>query len=213
MQRLTISLRALSLGSNVASTSRNVLTAHRGYASESSSLGNLRPNPLSKHKRQRVGRGIGSGRGGTSGRGHKGQKARAGNGKPKLAFAGGQTPITRAFPKRGFTNPAKEELVPLNLYRLKEWIVERGLIDPAKPITMRELYETNCIHSTKDGVKLLAAGADDFDVTGLDITVSKASEKAIAAIERNQGRVVARYENRLTLVRPAPFRFLFSFEC
>lgn len=109
----------------------------RGYATESSHLGNLSPAPGSAHKvrldlslltflsrtakltailthlsshchrlqRKRIGRGIGSGRGGTSGRGHKGQGARSGNGKPALHFAGGQTPITRAYPKRGFKNP------------------------------------------------------------------------------------------------------------
>lgn len=111
----------------VASTSS--LSLSRGYATEASHLGNLSPSPGSAHKvrcrfsfarfrtiadsvghatlqRKRIGRGIGSGRGGTSGRGHKGQGARSGNGKPALHFAGGQTPLTRAYPKRGFKNPS-----------------------------------------------------------------------------------------------------------
>lgn len=97
----------------------------RSYATESSHLGNLSPHPGSAHKvrfprdpllstsltldygpqRKRIGRGIGSGKGGRATRGQKGQKARAGNGKPKAHFEGGQTPLTMRYPKRGFTNP------------------------------------------------------------------------------------------------------------
>lgn len=129
-------------------------------------------------QRKRIGRGIGSGKGGRATRGQKGQKARAGNGKPKAHFEGGQTPLTMRYPKRGFTNPcaafffpltlnwrktetpppgtcrSKQNLVPLNLERLQHWI-DRGLIDPSRPITMRELFETRCIHGIHDGVKLL----------------------------------------------------------
>ncbi|GAA6063726.1 hypothetical protein JCM10212_001627 [Sporobolomyces blumeae] len=177
------------------------------YASPVTTLGTLSPEQGSTHKRKRIGRGIGSGRGGTSGRGHKGQGARSGNGKPKLHFAGGQTPLTRAFPKRGFKNPSKQDLVPLNLERLQHWI-DKGLIDPTQPITMRELYETRCVHGVHDGVKLLGDGAQYLKTRNLDITVSKASKSAIEAIEKLDGTLVARYENRLTLralVRPLSF--------
>ncbi|GAA5821206.1 hypothetical protein JCM11251_004512 [Rhodosporidiobolus azoricus] len=188
-------------------TSRAAFPSARSYATEASHLGNLSPAPGSSSKRKRIGRGIGSGRGGTSGRGHKGQGARSGNGKPKAHFEGGQTPLTRRYPKVGFTNPNKEDLVPLNLDRLQHWI-DRGLIDPSQPITMKELYETRCIHSVKDGVKLLGDGAEYFTTPNLHIIVSKASQSAINAIEKLDGRLIARYENRLTLralTRPASF--------
>ncbi|GAA5891309.1 hypothetical protein JCM6882_004652 [Rhodosporidiobolus microsporus] len=188
-------------------SSRPAWPTARSYATEASHLGNLSPAQGSSSKRKRIGRGIGSGRGGTSGRGHKGQGARSGNGKPKAHFEGGQTPLTRRYPKVGFTNPNKEQLVPLNLERLQHWI-DRGLIDPEQPITMKELYETRCVHSVKDGVKLLGDGAEYLTTPNLHITVSKASQSAIAAIEKLDGTLVARYENRLTLralTRPTSF--------
>ncbi|KAM0754532.1 ribosomal protein L15, partial [Meredithblackwellia eburnea MCA 4105] len=172
-----------------------------------SHLGNLSPAPGSSHKRKRIGRGIGSGRGGTSGRGHKGQGARSGNGKPQLHFAGGQTPITRAFPKRGFTNPLRQEMTPLNLDRLQHWI-DLGLLDPSKPITMKELFESKCVHGIKHGVKLLADGKEAFTTPNVNLLVSRASQSAIKAIEEQSGTVVARYENRLTLralINPSSF--------
>ncbi|KDE07340.1 hypothetical protein MVLG_02382 [Microbotryum lychnidis-dioicae p1A1 Lamole] len=171
----------------------------RSYATASTShLGNLSPAPGSTHKRKRVGRGIGSGRGGTSGRGHKGQGARSGNGKPALHFAGGQTPLTRAYPKRGFTNTERQEWTPLNLDRLQHWI-DRGLIDPSRPITMSELKRSKCVHGIKHGVKLLGDGADKWNTPNVNIVVSRASQSAIKAIESLNGTLVARYENRLTL--------------
>ncbi|GJN87247.1 hypothetical protein Rhopal_000192-T1 [Rhodotorula paludigena] len=200
--------------SSLASSSRAPAPAHapqpggsRAYATEAAHLGNLAPHPGSTKNRKRIGRGIGSGRGGTSGRGHKGQGARSGNGKPAAHFAGGQTPLTRAYPKRGFTNPNKENLVPLNLERLQHWI-DRGLIDPSRPITMRELYETRCVHGVQDGVKLLGDGAEYLTSPNLHITVSKASQSAIDAVEKLGGTLIARYENRLTLralIRPESF--------
>lgn len=122
----------------------------------------------------------------------------------------------------------KENLVPLNLERLQHWI-DRGLIDPSRPITMRELYETRCVHGVQDGVKLLGdvrislvapllerdlrtdgfvtrrQGAEYLTSPDLHITVSKASQSAIDAVEKLGGTLIARYENRLTLVRcPLP---------
>ncbi|GAA5950022.1 hypothetical protein JCM3765_004167 [Sporobolomyces pararoseus] len=198
-----------SIASPISSTSTSSpsSTSSRTYATHISTLGNLSPAPGSTHNRKRIGRGIGSGRGGTSGRGHKGQGARSGNGKPKLHFAGGQTPITRAFPKRGFKNPSKQDLVPLNLERLQHWI-DKGLIDPTQPITMRELYETRCVHGVHDGVKILGDGAQYLTTPNLQIEASKASQTAIKAIEALNGTFVARYENRLTLralIRPFSF--------
>ena len=88
------------------------------YATSAIRIGNLTP-AVPKKNSKRLGRGDGSGRGGTSTRGHKGQKARAGNGKPKPGFEGGQTPLTRLIPKRGFTNPHKQHYAPLNVDRLQ----------------------------------------------------------------------------------------------
>ncbi|GAA5827935.1 hypothetical protein JCM5353_007748 [Sporobolomyces roseus] len=203
----SLALSSPSSSSLFNSPSRPTTSSTRSYATHVSTLGNLSPAPGSNHNRKRIGRGIGSGRGGTSGRGHKGQGARSGNGKPKLHFAGGQTPITRAFPKRGFKNPSKQDLVPLNLERLQHWI-DKGLIDPTQPITMRELYETRCVHGVHDGVKLLGDGAQYLTTPNLNITASKASQTAIQAIESLNGTFTARYENRLTLralIRPLSF--------
>jgi large subunit ribosomal protein L15 len=94
-------------------------------------LNELAPNPGSRQARKRVGRGIGSGTGKTAGRGHKGQKARAGT--ATRAFEGGQMPIYRRLPKRGFKNPFRKVFVPLNLDRLQAAVEEAGgkLILPA----------------------------------------------------------------------------------
>ncbi|KDN42189.1 ribosomal protein L15 [Tilletiaria anomala UBC 951] len=171
----------------------------RGYASEALgpiSLGNLKPAVPTKN-RKRLGRGPGSGRGGTATRGHKGQKARSGNGKPTPGFEGGQTPIMRRFPKRGFTNIHGHEYAPVNLDRIQYWI-DLGLLDPAQPITAAELLHSRCIHQVKDGVKILADGATRLR-TRINLIVSKASQSAIKGIERVGGSVECRYYNRLSL--------------
>lgn len=160
-------------------------------------MSNLKPAKGSTHSRKRVGRGQGSGYGGTAGRGHKGQNARKGNG-PRLAFAGGQTPLTRLFPKRGAHNPNKEEMSPLNLSQLQLWI-DQNRIDPTKPITMKELLDSRIVHGIKHGVKILGSGASDFRTPNLTIVVSRASQTAIKAIEDLNGTVICKFYNRLTL--------------
>ena len=108
-------------------------------------------------QKTRVGRGNSSGRGNTSGRGQKGRTARSGGATP-TRFEGGQTPITRAFPKRGFTPLLSAKLKPkaLPLGRLKHWLMT-GKIDATKPITMKELADSRCVKGIKEGgVKLLA---------------------------------------------------------
>ncbi|GAC75736.1 mitochondrial/chloroplast ribosomal protein L15/L10 [Moesziomyces antarcticus T-34] len=174
-------------------------------ASGSIRLGNLQPGQPTK-TRKRLGRGPSSGRGGTSTRGHKGQKARAGNGKPVPGFAGGQTPLTRLYPKRGFNNVHGQTYVPVNLDKIQHWI-DRGLLDPSRPITAKELYETRCIHSLKDGVKILGEGATHLE-SPLNLVVSRASQSAIAAIEAKGGSVECRYYTPLSLralVKPHKF--------
>ncbi|KAH7906229.1 ribosomal protein L15 [Hygrophoropsis aurantiaca] len=162
-------------------------------------LSNLSPNPNSQHAQKRLGRGQGSGRGGTSGRGHKGQKARSGNGKPKAGFEGGQTPITKRFPKRGFVNPNRKEYAPVNLDRIQHW-VEQGRLhsSPENPITARELVLSGCIHNAHDGIKLLGDGAVLLN-SPIHIIPSKASKSAIKAIEASGGSVFCKYYNPLAL--------------
>ncbi|KAJ1982275.1 YmL10 [Dimargaris xerosporica] len=160
-------------------------------------LSDLAPNAGAVKNRRRVGRGPRSGRGGTCGRGTKGQKARAGNSKPARGFEGGQTPIHRLFPKRGFNNAFKKDYQILNLDRLQHWI-RLGRIDPAQTITMKVLKDTRCVTNIKDGVKLLAQGHEHFD-TKLALEVSKASPAAMAAIEKCGGKITCVYHNRLAL--------------
>ncbi|KAG8897059.1 YmL10 [Tulasnella sp. 403] len=176
-----------------------IVSLARAYSTAPVSLHTIRPHPGSQHNRKRWGRGQGSGRGGTSGRGHKGQKARSGNGKPKAGFEGGQTPITRRFPKRGFTNPTEKTYAPVNLDRLQYWIKTKRLTSSLEnPITARELLLSGCIHDVKDGVKLLGDGAE-YLKSPVYLEVSKASQTAIKSIEKAGGRVVCKYYNDLAL--------------
>ncbi|KAK0483309.1 ribosomal protein L18e/L15P [Armillaria novae-zelandiae] len=155
-------------------------------------LGNIGPASGSLHHQKRVGRGQGSNHGGTAGRGNNGQKSRSGAGI-KPGFEGGQTPITRRFPKRGFYNQNTKTWAPVNLERLQFW-VDQGRItsSPEKPITARELLLSGCIHDAHDGVKVLGDGAEHFK-SKIYITPSRASKTAVQAIEKLGGTVVCKY--------------------
>ncbi|KAL5635710.1 hypothetical protein ACGC1H_004502 [Rhizoctonia solani] len=169
----------------------------RGMASVG--LDSLAPAKGSTHQPKRLGRGQGSGRGGTSGRGHKGQKARSGNGKPKAGFEGGQTPLSRRFPKRGFFNQTGKTWAPVNLERIQSWIDRGRLVSsPTHPITARELLLSGCIHDVHDGVKVLGDGAE-FLKSSVYIEPSRASQSAIKAIEALGGSVKCVYYNPLAL--------------
>ncbi|KAJ7197279.1 ribosomal protein L18e/L15P [Mycena pura] len=162
------------------------------------SLRNLKPLRASQHNQKRVGRGQGSGYGGTAGRGANGQKSRSGPGI-KSGFEGGQTPITKLFPKRGFVNRNEKQWAVVNLDRIQHWIDEGRLTSsPEHPITARELLLSGCIHDVHDGIKILGDGAQYFK-TPIYITPSRASKKAIEAIESNGGKVVCKYYNALAL--------------
>ncbi len=156
-------------------------------------LNELRDNAGSRLKSKRLGRGIGSGKGKTSGKGVKGQKARAGvalNG-----FEGGQMPIYRRLPKRGFWNPFRKEYAPLNLGALAK-AIEAGKLDAAQPITEDTLRAAGLLSGRKlAGVRLLAQGEIGRAIT---ITVSGASAAAKAAVEQAGGSVTT------TVVRAAP---------
>ncbi|KII88876.1 hypothetical protein PLICRDRAFT_109274 [Plicaturopsis crispa FD-325 SS-3] len=162
------------------------------------SLANLKPAPGSVRAPKRVGRGQGSGYGGTSGRGHNGQKSRTGAGiKPQ--FEGGQTPIVKLFPKKGFFNQTGKTFAPVNVDRIQHWIDQGRLTSsPEKPITARELLLSGCVHDVHDGIKLLGDGAEHLK-TPIHITPSKASKSAVAAVEALGGTVFCRYYNPLAL--------------
>ncbi|KAF2817666.1 ribosomal protein L15 [Mytilinidion resinicola] len=151
-------------------------------------LSSLSDNAGAYSKRKRLGRGPASGKGKTSGRGQKGQKA---HGKVPAGFNGGQTKIEVTQGPRGFLNHFSVDMSPLNLDRLQNWI-DQGRLDPSKPITMKELNDSRCLHGVKDGVKLLARGAEHLK-TPINLVVSRASTAAIAAIEGAGGTVTTRF--------------------
>jgi large subunit ribosomal protein L15 len=147
-------------------------------------LNELRDNPGARLKSKRLGRGIGSGKGKTSGKGVKGQKAR--EGVALNGFEGGQLPIYRRLPKRGFTNIFRKVYAPVNLGAL-ERAVAAGRIDPAKPVTEAELRAAGLVRGGRiDGVRLLANGTLSHALT---ITVAGASAAAVAAVAEAGGQV------------------------
>lgn len=147
-------------------------------------LNELRDNEGARKKFRKVGRGIGSGKGKTSGRGVKGQKARTGvaiNG-----FEGGQLPIYRRLPKRGFNPLNRKVFSPLNLTRLQA-AIDAGRLDASLPIDEAALRAAGLVRKGKVvGVRLLAVGALTRAVT---ISVSGASAAAVAAVEKAGGSV------------------------
>lgn len=114
-------------------------------------LHDLKPAQGSRSTAVRKGRGTGSGLGKTGGRGHKGQKARAGGGKGPY-FEGGQTPLQRRMPKRGFTNIFKKEYVVINLKQLDDRFAEGTVVTPAV------LVETGLVKNVRDGIRILGNG-------------------------------------------------------
>ena len=147
-------------------------------------LNELRDNPGSRLKSKRLGRGIGSGKGKTSGKGVKGQKAR--EGVALNGFEGGQLPIYRRLPKRGFTNIFRKEYAPVNLGAL-EAAIAAGRLDAAQPITEEVLRAAGLVRGGKvAGVRLLASGEITRAIT---LTVSGASAAAVAAVEKAGGKV------------------------
>ncbi len=132
---------------------------------------------------RRLGRGIGSGRGKTAGRGHNGQKSRTG--VALKGFEGGQMPIHRRVPKRGFKNPTRKRLVAVNLERLQQ-AIDAGKLDPAQAVTEKTLCDAGIVNKVRDGVRLLAKG--DLKAK-LSVEVHGASKAAIAAIEAGGGKI------------------------
>jgi large subunit ribosomal protein L15 len=133
--------------------------------------------------RTRVGRGIGSGKGKTSGRGHKGQKSRSGG--SKLGFEGGQMPIYRRLPKRGFTKPNRLSFNEVNLGRLQK-AVDAKKLDAGKPVDAKALVEAGVITRPLDGVRILGKGELKAK---LNLHVSHATKSAVEAVEKAGGKI------------------------
>jgi len=151
-------------------------------------LNELRDNPGARHKSKRVGRGIGSGRGKTAGRGNNGQKSRSG--VAIKGFEGGQMPLYRRLPKRGFNNIFAKRFQVVNLGRLQT-AIDAGRLDASKPIGTAELIVSGVVRRARDGVRLLGKGEL---TTNVDITVAGASVSAVEAVEAAGGKVTVAKE-------------------
>ncbi|MEK9848186.1 MAG: 50S ribosomal protein L15 [Rhodospirillaceae bacterium] len=138
----------------------------------------------SRKPRKRVGRGPSSGLGKTAGKGQKGQKSRSG--VALAGFEGGQMPLYRRLPKRGFTNIFRKRYREINLNRVQS-AIEAGKIDVSKPIDLSVMQSAGLLKTPRDGVRLLARGTLNSKVT---IEVSGASKSAIDAVEKAGGKVV-----------------------
>ena len=146
-------------------------------------LNAIKDNPGSTKARIRVGRGIGSGKGKQAGRGGKGQTARSG--VRIKGFEGGQMPLHRRLPKRGFNPPAPLDLNEVNLGRVQS-AIDAGKLDASQKITVETLIAAGVVKRARDGVKILGKG----ELTAkADFAVYGASKSAVAAIEKAGGSV------------------------
>ena len=146
-------------------------------------LNEISDNPGAAKTSKRVGRGIGSGKGKTGGRGVKGQKSRTG--VAIKGFEGGQMPLHRRLPKRGFTNIFAKDYNEVGLDRIQR-AIDAGKLDAGATVTAAALKAAGVIRREKDGVRLLANGAINAGVT---LEVAGASAAAVAAVEAAGGRV------------------------
>jgi len=141
-------------------------------------LSDLKPIAGAIKARKRVGRGTGSGHGTTAGYGNKGQRSTSGGTKAK-GFEGGQMPLTRRIPKRGFKNPFRKEYSLINIGDLT-------IFKGKDKVGIDDILQAGCIKKMKDGVKLLSDGEIDFPIK---ISVHRASQKAIEKIQAQGGEV------------------------
>ncbi len=146
-------------------------------------LHELHDNPGATRKKKRVARGPGSGKGKTAGRGIKGQKSRSG--VALHGYEGGQMPLYRRLPKRGFTKPNRKSFAVVNLGLIQKFI-EAGKLDAGQPITEEALVASGAVRRSLDGVRVLAKGEITSKVT---LTVSGASRSAVEAVEKAGGSV------------------------
>ena len=146
-------------------------------------LSDIADNAGSRKKRMRVGRGIGSGKGKTAGRGGKGQTARSG--VRIKGFEGGQMPLHRRLPKRGFNNIFRLNFAEINLDRLQQ-AIDSKLIDAKETVNAESLVKAGVLRRAKDGVRLLGRGEIKAKI---NIEVHGASKSAVEAVEKAGGTV------------------------
>jgi large subunit ribosomal protein L15 len=146
-------------------------------------LNDIRDNPGARKGRIRVGRGIGSGKGKTGGRGQKGQKSRSG--VAIKGFEGGQMPLHMRLPKRGFNNPFGKDYAEVNLGQVQK-LIEAGKLDAKKVVDQAALQAAGVARGGKDGVRLLGKGEL---TTKISFKVAGASKGAVAAVEKAGGAV------------------------
>jgi len=146
-------------------------------------LNDLVDRPGATRNRMRVGRGIGSGKGKTAGRGAKGQKSRAG--VAIKGFEGGQMPLHRRLPKRGFRNIFARDYNEVGIGRVQQ-AIDAGKLDPGAPVTAEALKAAGVIRRVRDGVRLLANGEIK---AGVAFEVAGASRAAVGAVEKAGGTV------------------------
>jgi len=147
-------------------------------------LNTLTDNKGSTRNRRRVGRGVGSGIGKTSGSGHKGQKARSG--VAIKGFEGGQMPIHRRLPKRGFVNIFRKNYIEVNIGEIQK-AIDDGKIDPSTPVDVNALRTAGLVGKPKDGIRLLGNGNISSKI---EVHAIGASKPAILAVEKKGGSVV-----------------------
>lgn len=145
-------------------------------------LNELRDNDGARKSRMRVGRGMASGKGKTSARGQKGQKARN---TVAVGFEGGQMPLYRRLPKRGFTNNFRQEFAVVNVGRIQK-AIDAGKINAGETLNIEALKAAGLVNNVKDGVRLLNKGEITTKVT---VEVNSASAGAVAAVEKAGGSV------------------------
>jgi large subunit ribosomal protein L15 len=147
-------------------------------------LNQLSDNVGARKGRMRIGRGIGSGKGKTGGRGGKGQTARTG--VSIKGFEGGQMPLHMRLPKRGFNNLFRREFVVVNVGQLQA-AVDKGRIDAGQPVTGEILRKAGVVRQVRDGIRLLGVGELKAALT---VEAAGASKSAVAAVEKAGGKVV-----------------------
>ncbi|KAI9165002.1 hypothetical protein LWI28_005874 [Acer negundo] len=158
------------------------------------SLNDLR-DKIPRKQKTRKGRGIGSGKGKTAGRGHKGQRAR---GTHKFGFEGGQTPMRRRLPKRGFKNPFSLTFQPVGLGKIA-YLINAGKIDSHELITMKTLKDVGAVgKQIKDGVRLMGRGSEKIEWP-IHLEVSRVTVRAKEAVEAAGGSVRKVHYNKLGL--------------
>ena len=147
-------------------------------------LNDIRDNSGARHRRMRIGRGIGSGKGKTGGRGQKGQKSRSG--VAIKGFEGGQMPLHMRLPKRGFNNPFGKDFAEVNLGMVQK-AIDAGKLDISGTVDHAALKTAGLARGGKDGVRLLGKGELTAKV---EFNVAGASKGAVAAVEKAGGSVV-----------------------